>query len=56
MPMKRKCIALSIWESGMILVVAPGDANEVAKHFACQDEPCYDLGFVVFGNKTVIYD
>jgi phosphoribosylformylglycinamidine cyclo-ligase len=40
---------------GMILVVSPEDVPGVKKHFEEVNEPCYDIGVIVKGEKQVNY-
>jgi phosphoribosylformylglycinamidine cyclo-ligase len=40
---------------GMILVVSPEDVPGVKKHLEAVEEPCYDIGVIVKGEKAVDY-
>jgi phosphoribosylformylglycinamidine cyclo-ligase len=40
---------------GMIMVVSPEDAPRVAHHLASRNEPCYEIGVITNGNRTVHY-
>lgn len=41
---------------GMILVVSPENLPAVEKHLSSQGEPCYEIGSVIAGNRTVVYE
>jgi phosphoribosylformylglycinamidine cyclo-ligase len=40
---------------GMILVVSPEDTSRVSSHLASRNEPCYKIGVITKGNRTVLY-
>ncbi len=40
---------------GMILVVSPEDLPSVQRYFSSRKEPCYEIGSIVGGNRTVSY-
>lgn len=40
---------------GMILVVSPEDAPRVSSHLASRNEPCYKIGAITKGDRTVRY-
>ncbi|HKS26834.1 MAG TPA: phosphoribosylformylglycinamidine cyclo-ligase [Pyrinomonadaceae bacterium] len=39
---------------GMVIVCAQQDAEAIQSHFARRDEPCYEIGRVVEGNREVM--
>jgi phosphoribosylformylglycinamidine cyclo-ligase len=39
---------------GLVLICAAQDAEAIQSHFARRDEPCYEIGRVVEGNREVI--
>jgi phosphoribosylformylglycinamidine cyclo-ligase len=39
---------------GMVLICAAQDAEAIQSHFARRDEPCYEIGRVLEGNREVI--
>ena len=41
---------------GLILAVAPGDVTHVKQHFAKLGEPCYEIGSIIAGDGTVLYE
>ena len=52
----QKCTVRSIWGVGMVLVVAPEEADAVRSHLTSVGEPFYELGNVVAGNKKSNYE
>ncbi len=41
---------------GMILVVSPQNRPAVEEHLTSLGEPCYEIGSVIEGNRTVVYE
>ena len=41
---------------GLILAVAPGDVAPLKQHFAKLGEPCYEIGSIVAGDRTVQFE
>jgi phosphoribosylformylglycinamidine cyclo-ligase len=41
---------------GLILAVAPGDVTAVKQHFVQLGEPCFEIGSIVAGERTVLFE
>lgn len=41
---------------GLVLAVAPGDVTPLKQHFAKLGEPCYEIGSIVAGDRTVLFE
>jgi phosphoribosylformylglycinamidine cyclo-ligase len=39
---------------GLVIITSPQDAEAIQSHFAKRDEPCYEIGRVIEGNREVL--